>query len=250
MTATNARDVTASRAVPNEFSRRLFAPLPGRYNRLARILSMGQDPRWRATMIGHIAPSNPSLVLDVACGPAAVSMQLAERTKAHVVGLDLSEDMLRQGVENAKVAGLSDRISFLLGHGEQLPFADATFDALTFTYLLRYVADPAAVIAELARVVKPGGAIANLEFAVPASPVWHVAWLGYTRWVLPVAGLLTGGRGWWDVGRFLGPSISQHYQKYPVNWTVRQWERRGLVDVGVKSMSLGGGLVMWAHKAP
>ena len=242
-------DLTASRQTPNIFARKLFAPLPSRYNRLAQLLSMGQDRRWRREMIDHIVPANPSLVLDVACGPAGVSMQLARRTEARVVGLDLSEDMLRQGVANARTEGFGDRIVFLLGRGEQLPFADATFDALTFTYLLRYVSDPEATIAELARVVKPGGPIANLEFAVPPSPFFHVAWLGYTRWVLPVAGLATGGRGWWDVGRFLGPSISQHYQRYPLDWTVRAWERAGISGVKYRRMSLGGGVVMWGTRS-
>jgi hypothetical protein len=66
--------------------------------------------------------------------------------------------------------------------------------------------------------------------------------------VLPVAGYLTGGREWSRVGRFLGPNISAHYDRYPVTWTIRAWEEAGLADVGIRSMSRGGGLVMWARK--
>ena len=241
-------DVTRSRTHPNVFARRLFAPLAGRYDRLAEILSMGQNRRWRTAMVDRITAANPDLVLDVACGPARVSRDIAARTSATVVGLDLSESMLRQGVSNVAAAGLAERIVLAIGQGEHLPFPDATFDALTFTYLLRYVTDPAATIAELARVVKPGGAIASLEFAVPAAPWWHVAWWGYTRIVLPIAGWITGGRAWYRVGRFLGPSISSHYRSYPVEWTVTAWGDAGLDEVGVRRMSLGGGIVMWGRR--
>ena len=242
------RAISHYRDAPNPFAQRLFAPLPSRYNRLAALLSLGQDPRWRAAVVDFVARDEPRVVLDVACGPAAVSERLARATSARVVGLDLSEEMLREGQANVARAGLENRVSLVLGRGEQLPFADATFDALTFTYLLRYVSDPAAVLAELARVVKPGGAIASLEFAVPTERAWRALWWLYTRGVLPVAGLLTGGRAWWDVGRFLGPSISGHYERYPIDWTVAAWRSAGIEPVAVRPMSLGGGVVITGRR--
>ena len=201
-------------------------------------------------MVTHVADGSPSRILDVACGPAAVTCELANRTPASVIGLDLSVDMLAEGAANVARAGLADRVSMVLGRGEQLPFEDGSFDGLTFTYLLRYVADPAATIAELARVVRPGGPIASLEFAVPPNPGWQAAWWLYTRAVLPVAGLVTGGPAWFDVGRFLGPSISTHYRQYPIPWTLEAWERAGVGVVGHRSMSLGGGLVVWGVRHP
>jgi demethylmenaquinone methyltransferase/2-methoxy-6-polyprenyl-1,4-benzoquinol methylase len=200
-------------------------------------------------MVEHVVGANPRLVLDVACGPCAVTKRIAKRTSARIVGLDVSEDMVRQGQANVKSAGLEERISLVLGRGEQLPFPDATFDALTFTYLLRYVSDPAAALAELARVVKPGGPIANFEFAVPSSLGWRISWWFYTRAVLPVGGYLTGGKAWWNVGRFLGPSISKHYKKYSVPWTVLAWQNAGIEHVEYRTMSLGGGLVMWGYRS-
>ena len=232
----------------NRFAQRLFTPLPARYDRLAEVLSMGQNGRWRRAMIDHIVPEHPALVLDVACGPGGVSLQLAERTRADVVGVDLTLDMLRQGQRNVVERHLGDRVRLIAGRGEQLPFPDATFDALTFTYLLRYVDDPEATLRELARVVKPGGVVANLEFLLPQSRFWRFWWWGYTRLILPVGGLVTGGREWFTVGRFLGPNISAHYRRYPLDWTVEAWARAGLVDVGVRRMSLGGGLVMWGRR--
>jgi len=236
------------RDAPNEFAQVLFTRLPRRYNLLAEVLSFGQDRRWRSAMVDRIVGSEPKLVLDVACGPCAVTRLLARRTSARIVGLDLSEQMLREGQSKVNAAGLTERVSLVLGRGEQLPFADATFDALTFTYLLRYVQDPAATMVELARVVKPGGSIASLEFAVPSSTGWRRLWWLYTRGVLPAAGYVTGGRAWWDVGRFLGPSISMHYQRFSTPWTVDAWQRAGIEHVECRSMSLGGGLVMSGYR--
>jgi demethylmenaquinone methyltransferase/2-methoxy-6-polyprenyl-1,4-benzoquinol methylase len=242
--------VIESRQQPNRFAKQLFAGLPDRYDRLAEVLSMGQNGRWRRAMVDVIVAAGPASVLDVATGPAGVALQIALRSDASVTGVDLSEEMLRRGVANVKGKGADGRVRLLVGRGEELPFADATFDALSFTYLLRYVADPEATIAELVRVVKPGGIVANLEFHVPAGPVWHPLWLLYTRFVLPAAGWLTGGRQWFEVGRFLGPSISEHYRRYSTAWHVEAWRGAGLEDVGVRLMSLGGGIVMWGRKRP
>src|SRR5664280_3652450 len=145
---------------PNRFAQRLFAPLPPRYDRLAELLSMGQNGRWRRAMVDHIVPDHSELILDVASGPGGVALQLADRTSARVVGVDLTLDMLRQGQRNVAERGMADQVQLVAGRAEQTPFADETFDALTFTYLLRYVDDPQATLIELARLVKPGGAVA------------------------------------------------------------------------------------------
>lgn len=238
----------ASRTSPTNFARALFADLPARYDRLAGVLSLGQDRRWRHEMIDHVAIVYPTTVLDVATGPAGVALELADRSEARIIGIDLSEHMLARGRRNVTEAGRDDRIALVLGQGERLPFPDATFDAVTFTYLLRYVTDPAATIAELARVVRRGGAMASLEFGVPPRRFWRGWWWLYTRVALPVAGAALGGRAWFDVGRFLGPNITAHYRRFPVAATVAAWEAAGLTDVGLRRMSLGGGLVMWARR--
>lgn len=187
-------------------------------------------------------------MLDVATGTAGVALSLAARTPYMVVGIDLTTAMLEQGRANVNASPMADRIKLAVGRGEQLPFADGTFDALTFTYLLRYVDDPLSTLTELARVVRPGATVASLEFLTPPNPFWRAWWWGFTRLVLPVAGAITGGREWFRVGRFLGPSISGHYRRYPVQWTVGAWHAAGLVDVQVRTMSLGGGLIMWGRK--
>ena len=243
---------------PNGFARDLFDGLPARYDRLAELLSFGQNGRWRAEMTGRVIQGGvipaDGVILDVASGTAGVALQLATRNarehgQARVVGVDLTEAMLRQGQRRVAAAGMRDQISLAVARGEQLPFPDASVDALTFTYLLRYVRDPQATLAELARVLKPGGTMASLEFCVPTGPLWHPAWWAYTRTVLPAGGLLLGGREWFRVGRFLGPNISAHYRRYPVAWTVQAWEKAGLTEVRTRVMSLGGGLVMWGTRA-
>src|SRR5271165_7381143 len=133
----------------NRFAQQLFTPLPRRYDRLAEVLSMGQNGRWRRAMIDHIVPAAPHTMLDVASGTAGVAIQLAARTAADVVGVDLTMQMLTQGNENVSAADLNSRIHLVAGRAEQLPFPDRTFDALTFTYLLRYVDDPLATLREL-----------------------------------------------------------------------------------------------------
>jgi demethylmenaquinone methyltransferase / 2-methoxy-6-polyprenyl-1,4-benzoquinol methylase len=233
----------------NRFAQKLFTPLPRRYDLLAQVLSMGQNGRWRSALIDRIVPSRPGTVLDVASGTAGVAIELAERTPASVVGVDLTEAMLAQGRSNVAAHGLSDRIQLVVGRAEQVPFADEAFDALMFTYLLRYVDDPAATLRELARVVKPGGSVASLDFFLPPNRFWRAMWWLYTRLLLPLGGLLTGGREWFEVGRFLGPNISEHYRRYPLSCIEDAWRQAGFQDVGARVMSLGGGLVMWGTRS-
>lgn len=234
---------------PNVIARELFDELPARYDRLAEVLSFGQNGRWRRAAVDHIVGADPALVLDVASGTAGVAIQLAQRTQARVVGVDLTEEMLRRGMRNVEAAGLSGRVAVTVGRAEDLPFGAETFDGLTFTYLLRYVADPQATLSELARVVQPGAPVASLEFLVPPNRFWRAWWWLFTRFVLPAAGWVTGGKEWFGVGRFLGPSISGHYRRHPLSWHVDAWEKAGFTDVGVRIMSLGGGLIMWGTKA-
>jgi demethylmenaquinone methyltransferase/2-methoxy-6-polyprenyl-1,4-benzoquinol methylase len=245
------RALDRSRSRPNAFARELFDGLPERYDVLEEVLSFRQNHRWRTAMVDAVVAMGPppERVLDVATGTAGVALMLTERTGAKVTGIDLTEQMLRVGRDRVARRRHGDRIDLLCGRAEQLPFPDRTFDALTFTYLLRYVADPAATLRELARVVRPGGVVAGLEFFVPSPPLWLPAWRLYTRVGLPLGGLVGGGREWGRVGRFLGPSIEEHYRRYPLRTHRDMWHAAGLVDVCARPMSLGGGLVMWGQRS-
>ena len=220
----------------------LFAPLGPTYDRYARLLSFGQDPRWRRFLVSRLEVRSDETVLDVATGTAAVAIELVRRHGCRVVGIDQSAEMLAEGRRRVADAGLSDRIELLEGQAERLPYPDDSFDGLTFTYLLRYVRDPEATLAELRRVVRPGRTIAMLEFGLPrglARPAWEL----WVRVGLPVAGALISP-GWREVGSFLGPSIREFHARYELG---ALWREAGIEDVGVRRLSLGGGLVMWGR---
>jgi demethylmenaquinone methyltransferase/2-methoxy-6-polyprenyl-1,4-benzoquinol methylase len=238
----------AAAGAENAFAADLFSGLPKRYDLLAEVLSFGQNGRWRSELVTQIASSAPKTILDVATGTAGVAIALANRTDGEVTGVDLTESMLARGRQRVSAAGLKQRIRLQVARAEELPFPDATFDAVSFTYLLRYVRDPAATLRELARVLRPGGVLASLDFFVPPARAWRAAWWLYTRTVLPPAGLALGGPEWWRVGRFLGPNISSFYDGWPLSRIVHGWEAAGMAGVQVKAMSVGGGLVMWARK--
>ncbi len=220
----------------------LFAGLPAHYDRMGAIMSFGQDPRWRRALITAVDPRPDERVLDVATGTGLVAFELVRRGGCEVVGLDQSEEMLSGARKRmAELSGCAGRVSFVEGEAERLPFADGEFDALTFTYLLRYVDDRAATMHELARVVKPGGRIGMVEFAVPEVGVLRTLWRLYTRVGLPLLGRLVSS-AWYEVGRFLGPSIEQLYAEEPD--LAALWRAAGIRDVRERRLSFGAGLVL------
>ena len=155
--------------------------------------------------------------------------------------------MLGEAARRVARVGLAGRVQLREGRAEALPFADGSFAALTVTYLLRYVDDPGATLSELARVVRPGGSIASLEFAVPrgaaARPLWDV----YVDVGLPTLGRLISP-AWHEVGAFLGPSIRDFYDRLPLERQLALWCAAGVVDVRWRRLSLGGGIVIWGRR--
>lgn len=216
----------------------LFAPLAGSYDRVGAVLSLGQDPRWRRALVARV-PDDGGPVLDVATGTGLVAALLAERHA--VTALDQSPEMLA-----CARARLGDRAAVVEGSAEALPFPDGSFAHLTFTYLLRYVDDPRAVLGELARVVRPGGTVAMLEFGLPRG-VWRALWELYVRVGLPVGGRLVS-RSWYEAGKFLGPSIRGFWAAFPEPALVEAWRAAGIDDVRTRRLSLGGGIVVWGTR--
>lgn len=205
-------------------------------------MSFGQDPRWRRFLVSRIEAGPRETVLDVATGTGAVARELLAQKGCTVVGLDQSPEMLAEARRR-----LPDTVKLVEGGAEELPFPNGAFDALTFTYLLRYVEDPAAVLRELARVVRPGGTIAGLEFAVPHG-LWRLLWELYVRVGLPTAGRVLSP-GWAEVGAFLGPSIRGFYDRHPEERLLDLWWEAGIRDVRARRLSLGGGIVTWGRRA-
>jgi demethylmenaquinone methyltransferase / 2-methoxy-6-polyprenyl-1,4-benzoquinol methylase len=214
----------------------LFAPLGPTYDRVGAVLSFGQDPRWRRFMVSRL-PADGGTVLDVATGTGLVAKRLLDRG-FHVTGIDQSPEMLA-----AARLRFGPGVELVEASATELPFADGSFDHLTFTYLLRYVDDPGSTLRELARVVRPGGTMAALEFCVPLRP-WRPLWDLYVGIGLPAAGRLISP-GWHEVGTFLGPSIRGFYERVPLERQLELWREAGIDDVLARRMSLGGGVVTW-----
>jgi demethylmenaquinone methyltransferase/2-methoxy-6-polyprenyl-1,4-benzoquinol methylase len=220
-------------------ARELFAPLGPSYDRVGAALSLGQDPLWRRYLVSRL-PRDGGHVLDVATGTGLVAARLLGRG-FDVTGVDQSPEMLSVARDR-----FGNRVELVEASAEELPFSDASFDHLTFTYLLRYVVDPGATFAELARVARPGGTVASLEFGVPGSlarPPWEL----YVRAVLPLAGRALQ-HGWKEVGRFLGGSIREFWARYPLDRQLDLWRDANIRDVHVRKLSLGAGVVIWGTK--
>ena len=133
--------------MPSSDAARIFSGIGSTYERAGSVLSFGQDPRWRRALVGSIKAAPGETVLDVATGTGLVARELVARYGCRVIGLDQSADMLRAAAAN------DGHIPLVRGLAERLPFPDASFDHLTFTYLLRYVDDPAATIAGVLEMV-------------------------------------------------------------------------------------------------
>jgi demethylmenaquinone methyltransferase / 2-methoxy-6-polyprenyl-1,4-benzoquinol methylase len=231
-----------------ELARGLFAPLGPTYDRYAFALSFGQDPRWRRFLVSRLPVGSNDTVLDVATGTAAVALELVRRTGCSVVGVDQSPEMLDEARRRLLLAAETKRVRLVEASAQELPFEDGSFDALTFTYLLRYVDDPGATLAELARVVRPGGTMASLEFGVPPGRLPRAAWKLYVGAGLPLAGRVVSP-GWREVGHFLGPSIRGFYERHPLVELLELWREAGIEDVRFRRLSLGGGIVSWGRRA-
>ena len=231
----------------NRFAERLFAGIAPQYDRMGALLSLGQDPRWRRFLVSRVNAAPGARVLDVAAGTQLVSRELAARRGHRVVALDQSEPMLRAGRDPARIAGLDRQVLPVLGRAERLPFGDGEFASVTLTYLLRYVDDPAATVAELARVLAPGGSIVMLEFCVPDGVLVHAGWWLYTRAILPPVGAVISP-AWARTAAFLGPNVSTFVEEHPLSEWVRWFQRAGIGHVRTRRFLFGTAVVLWGVK--
>lgn len=156
----------------------MFDTVARKYDRTNDILSMGQDRRWRAKVVEAVAPRSGELILDIAAGTGTSSEPFAQ-AGATVVPCDFSQGMLAVGKQ--QFPGLP----FVAGDGMRLPFADDTFDAVTISFGLRNLVDPAAGLAEMLRVTKPGGRLVVCEFSTPAWKPFATLYTNYLMRALP-----------------------------------------------------------------
>ena len=231
-----------------EVARGLFAPLGPTYDRYANLLSFGQDPRWRRFLVSRLPVGPDDTVLDVACGTAAVMLELVRQRGCSVVGVDQSPEMLAEARRRLLLAAETRRVQLVEASAAELPFEDATFDGLTAAYLLRYVDDLPAGLGELGRVLRPGATAALLDFGVPPGPLPRAAWNLWVDAGLPMLGRAISP-GWHEVGRFLGGSIRDFDARWPVPRLLGALRDAGFEDARARRLSLGGCTVLWGRRA-
>jgi len=236
--------VAASRTA---LARQLFAPLGPSYDRYARLLSLGQDPRWRRFLVSRLPVGSDQVVLDVACGTGAVALELVRQKGCSVVGVEQSPEMLAEARRRLVLAAEIGRVRLEEASAQELPFEDASFDGLTAAYLLRYLDDLPAGLAELARVLRPGATAALLDFGVPLGAVPRQAWNLYVDAGLPLLGRAISP-GWREVGRFLGRSIREFHEHWPLPRLLAAFREAGFEEPTARRLSLGGCLVVWGRR--
>jgi len=226
----------------------LFDGVAPSYDTWAQVLTVFQYLRWREFLVSRMALRPGNLVLDVCTGTAGVAMEIADHHDGRIVGLDVSHLMLEAGLRAVEKKNLDGRVQLVQGRAEHLPFPDETFDAVVFTYLLRYVQDPDATIRELSRVLKPGGELLSLEFGLPEALWMRALWEIHNRVVMPVM-TIPVSRGWHRMGCFLGPSISDFCHRCPVDRIAAIWRENGIPLVQTRRLLQGAAIVMWGKKA-
>jgi len=233
--------------VGRTFAQDLFDGIAPSYDTWAQVLTFFQYLPWRRFLVSRMALRPGNLVLDVCTGTAGVAMEIADHHDGRIVGLDASHMMLEAGLRAIEKQSLDGRVQLIQGRAEHLPFPDETFDAVVFTYLLRYVQDPDATIRELSRVLKPDGELLSLEFGIPEALWIKALWLIYNKIVMPVM-TIPISRGWHRVGCFLGPSISDFCKRCPVDRLAAIWRENGFPVVEIKHLLGGAAIVMWGTK--
>ena len=233
------------------YVRQLFATIADRYDLITRVLSFGQDARWKAKLVRAANVRPGERALDLACGTGDIAFAIAERG-ARTTGLDITHRMLRLGADSAKASSSADSakassgqagVGFVCGDMASLPFRSAFFDLVTSGYGLRNVPDLDAAIDEIARVLKPGGRLLSLDFNRPESPIIRSAYLSYLTVVGATLGWLLHRDP--DTYRYIPASI----RRYPGARGVADRMRvRGFTNVRVVPVLFGLMSIHIAHR--
>jgi len=221
----------------------MFARIAGRYDFLNRLLSLGTDRRWRALVVESSGPLEGRLVVDACCGTGDLALDYA-RAGARVIGVDFTLPMLRRAAPKVARAR-SVRALLVGGDAQRLPLRSRCADLASVAFGIRNLADPAAGLAEMARVLKPGGRVLVLEFAPPPRGAFGALYGLYFRRVLP------------RVGRWISgdPDAYSYLPRTVLAWPEpaefqRSLEAAGLVDCGWRALSRGIACLHWGRVPP
>ncbi len=167
---------------------RMFDTISKEYDGLNRVISFGIDVKWRKKVVNKVAATKPKRILDVATGTGDLAINLAKTDAEEIIGLDISAGMLSVGKEKVAAKNLDDRIKMVQGDSENLPFEDNYFDAITVAFGIRNFETLEKGLAEILRVLKPGGIFVILETSVPTKFPFKQGYGLYTKTLLPLIG--------------------------------------------------------------
>ncbi|MDT0556840.1 bifunctional demethylmenaquinone methyltransferase/2-methoxy-6-polyprenyl-1,4-benzoquinol methylase UbiE [Patiriisocius hiemis] len=169
----------------------MFDTISGNYDGLNRVISLGIDVKWRKKVIKLVSGTNPTSILDIATGTGDLAIQFAEATQAEkIIGLDLSEGMLNIAHKKIAKTNFRNRIDFVKGDSENLPFEDNSFDAITVSFGIRNFETLEKGLSEILRVLKPKGIFVILETSVPTKIPFKQGYTIYSKGILPIIGKL------------------------------------------------------------
>lgn len=188
-----------------------------------------------------------SWVMDLGTGTADIAIRIAKELGCQVLAVDQSDEMIEVARRKVNASDMSNRIRILKGRAEDLPFHDASLDAVIFSYVLRYVEDVEATMREIIRVIKRDGQIIYLDFGIPTNPAIKAIYTVYARHILPLGGWL-GGQAWRATTEFLPSSIAKFYDENSIPQLIKMWDGLGLRDVEVTTMTLGTAVIISARR--
>lgn len=242
-------DTATGQEAPAELSservKSIFSQIARKYERFNAVSSFGAYKLWLAGMMRQAPISETDSVLDVAGGTGDVTFAVArEKNPAHIQCTDLVPEMLEVArMHRAEGAGSSVPIDFQVVDAQDMPFADASFDAITMAYGIRNMPDRPRALSEMHRVLKPGGVLVCLDFSTPPNPIWRALYNFYLRFLIPFWGKVVTG----DASGFV--YLAKSIRAFPNQRGLAQlMEQAGFRDVTWKNYTGGIAAVHVAHK--
>lgn len=221
----------------------MFDNISGNYDGFNRVISFGIDIKWRKKVLALVSAQKPNTVLDIATGTGDLAILMSQTGASQITGVDISEGMLQVGRQKVKAAGLDSRIDLQLGDSENLPFADASFDAITVAFGIRNFENLEKGLGEILRVLKPGGIFVILETSNPTKFPFKQGYFFYTKYILPLIGKLFSKDG--SAYGYLGESAAVFPFGEALNNILR---KTGFIDVVALPQTFGSATIYSASK--